>query len=281
MTQLKLQGAASKMATALVDGEVSYTLKLDEHSVDMNRLIGTSVALRYLGEIHCVHCGRLSKKSFNQGYCYPCFKRLAQCDSCIVSPEKCHYFEGSCREPEWGERHCMIDHIVYLANSSGVKVGITRGTQLPTRWMDQGAVAGLPIFRVSNRLQSGLVESIYKAHVADKTSWQAMLKGLPADQDLVQRRDELAQLCGQEIDALEQRFGLQAIQRLDDAQVQNIRYPVLEYPSKVKSFNLDKLPVAEGCLMGIKGQYLIFDTGVINIRKYGGYQIELSSPALA
>ncbi len=273
-------GAASKMRTALDGTQAQYSLTLGEDVVAMNRLIGSTLRLEFIHQINCVHCGRLTKKSFSQGYCYPCFQRLAQCDSCIVSPEKCHYFEGTCREPEWGESHCLIDHIVYLANSSGVKVGITRGTQLPTRWIDQGAVAALPIFRVSTRLQSGLVESAYKAHVADKTSWQAMLKGQPAEQDLHARRDELALLCRPELEALKQRFGLQAIQEIDDAAVQRIDYPVEKYPSKVKSFNLDKNPLAEGTLLGIKGQYLIFDTGVINIRKYGGYHLEVSSPAL-
>ncbi|MBU1833169.1 MAG: DUF2797 domain-containing protein, partial [Gammaproteobacteria bacterium] len=184
---------------------------------------------------------------------------------------------GTCREPEWGETHCLIDHIVYLANSSGVKVGITRGTQVPTRWIDQGAVAALPIFRVSNRLQSGLVEILFKAHVADKTSWQAMLKGEPAEVDLAARRDELIALCQSGITELQERHGIQAIQAISDIPVQHIRFPVDIYPVKVKSFNLDKVPLIEGTLLGIKAQYLIFDTGVINIRKYAGYHIELSS----
>ncbi|WP_372863783.1 DUF2797 domain-containing protein [Spongiibacter sp.] len=280
MTQSAVAGAASKMRTVLEDTQPQYTLVLGEDAVVMNSLIGSTLRLAYRQQINCVHCGRLTKKSFSQGYCYPCFQRLAQCDSCIVSPEKCHYFAGTCREPEWGEKHCMVDHVVYLANSSGVKVGITRGTQLPTRWIDQGAVAALPIFRVSTRQQSGLVESVYKSHVADKTSWQAMLKGPPPEYDLAARGEELAQICQPEIEALQQRFGLQAIQPLTGGQVQRIDYPVVEYPSKVKSFNLDKNPLAEGTLMGIKGQYLIFDTGVINIRKYGGYHLEISSPAL-
>jgi hypothetical protein len=194
-----------------------------------------------------------------------------------MSPEKCHYFEGTCREPEWGESHCMTDHIVYLANSSGIKVGITRGTQVPTRWIDQGAVAALPIFRVSNRLQSGLVETLYKAHVADKTSWQAMLKGEPGEVDLVARREELFELCQPGLSELQESHGLQAIQAISDIAVQRIRFPVETYPLKVKSFNLDKVSVVEGTLTGIKGQYLIFDTGVINIRKYAGYHIELRS----
>lgn len=280
MALSSIAGAAAKMRTHLDDGLAQYTLSLGEASVAVNSLLGQPLRLEYLQQINCVHCDRLTKKSFNQGYCYPCFQRLAQCDSCIVSPEKCHFFEGTCREPEWGESHCMIDHIVYLANSSGVKVGITRNTQVPTRWIDQGAVAALPIFRVSNRLQSGLVETVYKGHVADKTSWQAMLKGSPDALDLAARRDELAQECEIEIAELQARYGLQAIQAIDDAETLHIEYPVLEYPTKVKSFNLDKNAVVEGTLMGIKGQYLIFDTGVINIRKYGGYHLEVSSPAL-
>lgn len=273
-------GQTAKMKTQLNDGCPDYQLPLGEQLVPMNSLIGHAVKLEYQQQINCVHCDRLTKKSFNQGYCYPCFQKLAQCDSCIVSPEKCHFFAGTCREPEWGESHCMIDHIVYLANSSGLKVGITRHSQLPTRWIDQGAVAALPIYRVSNRLQSGLVEKIYKQHVADKTSWQAMLKGEPAAIDLAQRRDQLAQECAAEIAELQDEHGLHAIQPVADMPGVEIRYPVVQYPTKVKSFNLDKDPIAEGTLMGIKGQYLIFDTGVINIRKYGGYRIALSSSAL-
>ncbi|GAB3374885.1 DUF2797 domain-containing protein [Spongiibacter taiwanensis] len=273
MALTEMAGAVAKMKTALNEGEAQYALPLGDELLSMNERIGRRLRLHYSGQINCVHCGRLSKKSFNQGYCYPCFQRLAQCDSCIVSPEKCHYFAGTCREPEWGEQHCMIDHIVYLANSSGVKVGITRGTQVPTRWIDQGAVAALPIFRVSNRLQSGLVETLFKAHVADKTSWQAMLKGEPEPVDLHQRAAELRQACEVELAALTKEQGLQAIQPLDEAEALEIRYPVEAYPRKVSSFNLDKTPSVEGTLMGIKGQYLIFDTGVINMRKYAGYHL--------
>jgi hypothetical protein len=272
-------GQVAKMKTALNDGLAEYHMPLGSTDVPMNALIGSTVKLEYQQSINCVHCDRATKKSFGQGYCYPCFRSLAQCDSCIMSPEKCHYFEGTCREPEWGDSHCMIDHIVYLSNTSGLKVGITRHSQVPTRWIDQGAVEALPIFRVSNRLQSGLLETVYKNHVADKTSWQAMLKGDPEELDLYARRDELAAACEEEIKALQETHGLQAIQAVS-AEIQSIRYPVEEYPTKVKSFNLDKNPLAEGTLMGIKGQYLIFDTGVINIRKYGGYHLSVSSPAL-
>ena len=274
--QTTTEGALSKMRVER-SSPVNYRLTLGSDSIPMNELLGQTVRIEYTGMITCCHCGRQTKKSFNQGYCFPCFKKLAQCDSCIVSPEKCHYFAGTCREPEWADQHCMQSHIVYLANSSGVKVGITRINQLPTRWIDQGAVQALPIFRVANRLQSGLVEVLLKEHVADKTNWQAMLKGPPESVDLIVVRDGLVDKCQSEIGKLQEQFGLQAIQFVTDAAVVDISYPVLAYPTKVKSFNLDRNAVVEGCLMGIKGQYLILDTGVINIRKFGSYHVRLTA----
>ncbi len=270
------RGALEKMRTQLAD-RVQYRLPLGEVEIPLNELIGHEVLLRYLGAIHCIHCGRKTSKSFNQGYCYPCFKKLPQCDSCIVSPEKCHYHEGTCRDPVWGERNCFQQHYVYLANSSGVKVGITRGSQLPTRWIDQGAIQALPVLRVASRLQSGLAERLLGEHVADRTNWRAMLKGQVDPLDLAAVRDELFARCAAGLQELEQRFGLQAIQRLPDAEQVEIHYPVLNYPHKVATHNLDKTAVVGGVLQGIKGQYLILDTGVINIRKFTAYQVAFSA----
>jgi len=142
--------------------------------------------------------------------------------------------------------------------------------------MDQGATQAQPIFRVSTRRYSGLVEVLFKNHVADKTSWQAMLKGNAEDRDLEAERRTLVSACADGVEALQQEHGLQAIEVLEGAEAVSIRYPVLEFPTKVSSLNLDKTPVVGGTLMGIKGQYLMFDSGVINMRKYGGYQLALS-----
>lgn len=154
------RGALSKMSAQLGSPVVQYAFRLGDEQVAVNPLLGRRIRLEFLGAIHCSHCGRKTKKSFAQGYCYPCFTKLAQCDSCIMSPERCHYDAGTCREPAWGESFCMTDHVVYLANSSGIKVGITRATQVPTRWIDQGARQALPIMRVATRQQSGLVEDL-------------------------------------------------------------------------------------------------------------------------
>ncbi|TXH71417.1 MAG: DUF2797 domain-containing protein [Thiothrix sp.] len=255
---------------------VEYQLVLNNEEIPLAPYLGKPIKLVYTGKIHCIHCGRLSKKSFNQGYCYPCFMKLAQCDTCIVKPELCHYASGTCREPSWGEQHCMQPHFVYLANSSTLKVGITRQGQLPTRWIDQGAVAALPILKVQSRYLSGLMEVAFKDHVADKTNWQQMLKGEAEPIDLAAERDSLLPQVQDALRDLRHRFGDQAVELLPQAEVVNIRYPVLAYPSKVKSLSFDKEPVVTGVLEGIKGQYLLLDTGVINIRKFAGYEVEFS-----
>lgn len=277
---MKISGNTQKMHTRLAD-TVEYQLPIghdtDQQLIDMNALIGSQIKLSHNSEINCIACDRKIRKSFNQGFCYPCFQSLARCDSCIIKPEKCHYAQGTCREPEWGEQHCLIDHYVYLANSSGLKVGITRGTQIPTRWMDQGASQAIPMFRVKDRLTSGLLEVIFKDHVADKTSWQKMLKGEAQTLDMAQRRDELYAQCETAIKQLSDEIGDDAIEYLSDEKTVEISYPVNEYPEKVKSFNFDKTPEISGVLNGIKGQYLILDSGVLNMRKFAGYQLTLEA----
>ncbi|HHJ34801.1 MAG TPA: DUF2797 domain-containing protein [Gammaproteobacteria bacterium] len=268
---LKMQTVLGEQGTGQV---VQYSLPMGGDLLPLNEHIGEKISLRYKNEIHCVACGRKTSKSFAQGHCYPCFRSLASCDMCIMKPETCHYAEGTCRQPEWGESNCFIPHYVYLANSSGIKVGITRGTQIPTRWMDQGATQALPVFRVATRLQSGLLEVALKQHVSDRTDWRKMLKGEAEFQDLGSIRDELFDRCSGEIDDIKKEQGADAIQVIDE-EVTHIKYPVSAYPDKIKSLNFDKQADIEGCLMGIKGQYLILDTGVLNIRKFSGYNIEV------
>lgn len=269
-----MKGNIKKMSTGL-GPPAEYQLPIGDELFPMNQAIGKHVRLEYLGEIHCVSCGRKTSKSFGQGHCYPCFRDLAECDMCIMKPETCHFTAGTCRQPEWGEQHCMQPHYVYLANSSGVKVGITRGTQIPTRWIDQGASEALPVFKVQTRYQSGLIEVALKDHVSDRTDWRKMLKGRPEHIDLADVRDQLVKECAQTIEELKQEFGYEAIQYLDDEAQIDIDYPVDQYPEKIKSLNFDKQPTIEGLLLGIKGQYLILDTGVLNIRKFSGYNITI------
>ena len=250
-----------------------YQLPVGEKLIDMNPLIGSRVKVTFDGQINCVHCQAKTKKSFNQGYCYPCLMRLAQCDSCIIKPELCHYDQGTCREPQWGEENCLSDHFVYLANTGTVKVGITRHVTdgVSSRWLDQGATQAIPIMRVKNRLLSGLVETAFKSHIADKTNWRTMLKSQPDEVNLFELRDTLIEKVEGALSKISEEHGIQAINALNAPAVE-IHYPVEHYPEKVKSINLDKEGQFEGKLNGIKGQYWMLDGDrVINMRKYAGY----------
>jgi hypothetical protein len=267
----KLQGNLHKMHTE-IGNPVRYSLELGGQRVVLSDYLGDHLRIEYLQQIECVHCGRITKKSFNQGFCYPCFISLAQCDRCIMSPENCHYHLGTCREPDWGLANCMRAHIIYLSNTSGVKVGITRESQLPTRWIDQGAVRALPIIRVTQRYHAGLIEHAFRQHVSDRTNWRNMLKNEVEDIDLYAVFEKLWPQILPELDA-ELIASAEAIAA--PAAVLDLHYPALQYPEKVSSFNLDKEPLVEGRLDAIKGQYLILDGGVINIRKYGGYLVNL------
>lgn len=271
---MKYQGQARKMQIRMA-APVEYTLPLGEQRIALNPLLGSELQLRYTGRISCVHCGRSTNKSFNQGYCYPCFQKLAQCDSCIISPERCHYEVGTCREPVWADHYCMQDHIVYLANSSGLKVGITRASQLPTRWLDQGASQALAIIRTRTRQQAGFCEVMLKQHVTDRTNWRNMLKGEQDEVDLAAEAARLLSECATELEDIRARFGVHAISVLCGVEPLSIRYPVQHRPEKFQSHDLDKDPLLAGPLLGIKGQYLMVGERVINIRKFTGYELEL------
>ena len=261
-----ITGEIRKLTSHLME-PIQYALPIGDTLLAINQFLGKTLTLSAMGNIHCVYCHRLIKKSYSQGYCFPCSQALARCDLCIVKPERCHYRFGTCREPEWGEKHCFTPHIIYIANTSGIKVGITRETQIPTRWIDQGAVQALPILRVQNRYQSGLIEVACKEWLADKTDWRKMLMGIAEELDLEQKRDEILNHA--------KGFDISMAEVIDNQKPTPIQYPVLEYPKKVKSINFEKTPQVTGQLLGIKGQYLIFDVGVINIRNLSGHVMSL------
>ncbi len=273
----EMQGNLRKMAVNLTaDNQAQYQLRLGEQLLPLNDYIGKPMALIYTGTINCVACGRKTNKSYSQGHCFPCMKKLASCDMCIMKPETCHYHQGTCREPQWGEANCMVPHYVYLANTSGLKVGITRHSQIPTRWLDQGATEAMPLLRVATRQISGLVEVAIAKYVADKTNWRAMLKGDGASIDLAAEGERLLALVAEELAELRQRFGDDAIEVLDAAK-RALLFPVEQWPTKIASHNFDKNPEVSGVLQGIKGQYLLFDTGVINLRKFSGYEVRFEA----
>jgi len=272
--ELIAQGRLSKMH---VDNQtpVAYTLAIGDQQLSLNSYLGKSMKIVFEQEIRCSSCQRKTKKSFSQGFCYPCFQKLASCDKCIMSPELCHYDQGTCREPEWGEKHCLQSHVVYLANSSGLKVGITRGTQVPTRWIDQGAIQALPIVQVSTRKLSGLIESKLREWVGDRTNWRKMLKHDVEAMDLTAERERLFALVSDYLTELKAEYPDEQIEWLVSGENYSFEYPHLGWPEKAKTYNLDKTPEIEDTLMAIKGQYLIFENACLNVRKYGSYQVSI------
>lgn len=260
-----------------LQGEVVvYQLPLNGEQIPLNEYLGQTISFTFQGKINCVACNRSISKSYQQGYCFPCTRKLAQCDFCVIQPNRCHFHLGTCREPEWGMAHCMIPHWVYLANTSSLKVGITRAHQAPTRWMDQGATSALPIFEVKTRRHSGFLEAVLASEISDKTHWQNMLKRITVDIDLNEAGLRLKEKLSAGFQDVIDRFEPDSIEWLQSPKLYQFQYPVLEYPSKIKSLNFDSDPVIAGKLLGIKGQYLILEEGVLNIRKFSGYNVLLN-----
>lgn len=286
-----IQGPMSKMH-AVVDtaGQVAYQLPLGDQLCDLNPLIGQKVQLEFTQKIACTYCGAAIKKAYQQGYCFLATQKLAQCDMCILKPEQCHHHLGTCREPDWGNVHCMADHIVYLAYASGIKVGITRKKNIPSRWIDQGATIALPIFKVATRRIAGLIEVELAKHIADKTNWRKMLQNgahhqntdqidllnITESVDLKAKQAEIIQEINDKITQFKTQFGPESIEILEEPE-RHFYYPVESVPEKITAFNFDKDPIVKSKLTGVKGQYLIFEDKVLNIRKFTGYEIKLSA----
>ncbi len=245
---------------------IRYHLRLENGDIDVNALLGKKVSIEFNGRINCVSCGKLTRRSFGGGFCYPCFANAPESAECIIRPELCEGHLGKGRDPEWEQRHHVQQHFVYLALSSGLKVGITRSTQIPTRWIDQGAAKAIILADVPYRRLSGEIEVALKQHYSDRTNWQRMLKNQVAEDDLLIRKQEAKAHLPT---ALQQYV-------TDDKQIWQMDYPSLDTPLKVKSRKLEKEPLIKGILTGIKGQYLILDNhNVINIRSHSGYHVNI------
>ncbi len=248
---------------------VEYHLRIGGQNLLMNELINKRIKLSYNDEIYCISCGAKTYKSFAQGFCYKCLTTAPEADDCVLRPEMCQAHLGISRDMEWSKHHCLEEHIVYLAISSDLKVGVTRRSQVPTRWIDQGAWKAIKLALTPNRYLAGCIEVALKPFVSDKTSWQKMLKNsLPLKINLIEEKQKI----GTYLETSLQQY------ITDDDLIMEFSYPVMKYPTqKVVSLTFDKTKEVEKTLIGIKGQYLIFDDGcVLNIRKHNGYKVELS-----
>lgn len=264
---MDLQGNLLKMATEL-NNPVHYYLTFNNEKYLVNDWMGKKLHFHFTGQINCIHCGRKTSKSFSQGYCYPCFTSLPQTDEGVIRPELNRAHEGISRDMEWSKKNDLIDHFVYLAFTSDLKVGVTRHTQIPTRWIDQGAEYAIKFAKTPYRQLAGLIEVALKNFVNDKTNWRKMLMGSVDEvPELLMQKRHFSNLLPSELRAY----------LLNDNEITQINYPVEKYPEKIKSVNFDKDPDFSGTLSGIKGQYLLFEDGhVFNVRKYNGYFMGLS-----
>ncbi len=246
---------------------IQYHMPVGNGRIYMNDLIGQEISMTWLGQIHCLNCGNLTSKSFAQGYCYPCFISIPETEECVLNPEKCRAHEGIARDMDYATENCLKDHFVYLALTNHVKVGVTRQSQIPTRWIDQGAWKAIKLARTNNRYQAGLIEVALKQHISDKTNWRDMLKDLTDNTiSLVDEKKKIRLLVPQELTEF----------ITEDNTIVELIYPYLDIQKKITSVGFDKQPSIKGKLMGIKGQYLVFEGGnVINIRKFGGYDVML------
>ena len=248
-------GPISKMITVFAS-PIQYHLPIGNGRVYMNDLIGQHISLTWLGQIHCLNCGGLTNKSFAQGYCYPCYITIPETEECVLNPEKCRAHEGIARDMEYALENCLQDHFVYLALTNEVKVGVTRHSQLPTRWIDQGAWKTIKLAKTNNRYQAGIIEVALKNHLTDKTNWRDMLRNITDNTvSLVDEKKKISLLMPRD-----------SIEFLSpDDTILELNYPYNEVQKKITSMSFDKQPLVKGILIGIKGQYLIFEGGnVIN-----------------
>ena len=62
----------------------------------------------------------------------------------------------------------------------------------------------------------------------------------------------------------------------EDDEVHSLQFPVHHYPDKVTSTKLEKVPVISGKLVGVKGQYWMWEDGrVWNVRAHAGSRVEI------
>lgn len=261
------RGNLRKMDTEIINDSVNYTLIVGKEKIRLNDCIGKKICLEYLQQINCIHCGKKTKTSYAQGFCYSCYKTLAETDENIMNPELDMAHLGISRDMEWAKEVSLKKHFVYLANTGEIKVGVTRAEQIPTRWIDQGADSAIIIAQTPNRHIAGTIEVYLKRFFSDKTKWKIMLSQKNTQSDILSQKKKAFELLHTEF---KQYY-------LEDTKEMIINFPVKDYPEHIlQNINLEKIKEYKGILVGIKGQYLIFNTGdVLNVRKHAGFLVNI------
>jgi hypothetical protein len=273
---MKISGNLRKMNTSLVNGRAEYHLPLFDvlepsETIAMNQWVGREIAIQWEQAIHCIVTGKKIKKTYGEGMSFDAQQSSPQAVESILRPELSRIHEGiALRDAAWEEAHHNQPHYVYLSRTSGIKVGVTRTVNVPSRWIDQGAVEAIVLAETPYRQLAGLIEVELKSHFNDKTQWNAMLRPIrPQGEELLNLKDQAMDRLGE---AYEPFFS-------DHDEVTTIEYPVLNYPAKIASVKFEKTPEIRSTLVGIKGQYLLFGNGmVLNIRSQSGYRVTFELP---
>ena len=258
-------GQISKMVSSL-ENPIKYKLPIGDKALNLNNLIGLKIKISYEGKITCIACNKKINKTYMQGYCYPCFILLPQTEECVFKPHLCRAHKGKARDMNWAKKNCLTTTYVYLSLTSNLKVGVTRASHIPSRWIDQGAHYAIKFAETPNRFLAGMIELELSTHISDRTKWRQMIQGTYDMIDLVYKKNELSSIISHKYK--------QYI--INDNDLVQLQYPMVNIPNKIISINLDKNPEVSGILTGIKGQYIIIDNErVLNIRKYTGYFINI------
>ena len=258
-------GQISKMVSSLAN-PIKYKLPIGVETLNLNEQIGLKIKISYEGKITCIACNKKINKTYMQGYCYPCFILLPQTEECVFKPHLCRAHKGKARDMNWAKKNCLTTTYVYLSLTSNLKVGVTRASHIPSRWIDQGAHYAIKFAETPNRFLAGMIELELSTHISDRTKWRQMIQGTYDMIDLVYKKNELSSIISHKYK--------QYI--INDNDLVQLQYPMVNIPNKIISINLDKNPEVSGILTGIKGQYIIIDNErVLNIRKYTGYFINI------
>jgi len=262
---MNFEGFLRKMSVNFAADTVQYLLP---DGALANHWIDHQLNFSFLNEIRCVKCNSKITKTYNDGYCFKCFDSSPENSPCVIRPELCRGHLGEGRNIQWELDNHNTPHIVYLAQTDVVKVGVTRKSNLLNRWIDQGAYKATILAETPNRYEAGRIEVALKNLITDRTNWRKMLTNETDDSiDLLEEKWRLEEYLPSD---LRQYFS-------NDENVVSINYPVLVYPLKVQSIQLEKTPIFTKRLNGIRGQYFIFDDGsVLNIRKHSGYGLRIA-----
>ena len=264
---MKFKGQISKMISD-IGNPIQYSLPIGKEKLMLNKYIGELIKIDFNDEIRCINCNNKIKKTYMQGYCYPCFITLPQTEDCIFKPHLCRAHLGKARDMDWAKKNCLAPTYVYLSLTSNLKVGVTRHNHIPSRWIDQGAHFAIKFAKTPNRYLAGLIELEISKYISDRTQWRKMILGQYEKLDLLQKKNDLEYHLSDELKKY----------LLKDEKIIELKYPIIQNLDKIKSFNIEKFKSLDKKLIGIKGQYLMFDDNhVLNVRKYTGYNFTISN----